>query len=138
MKTSLLTSNNKRHINIPVILLIAIVSLFSTKITGAESAGTKAALGKSDSIIVTKTRVSKKYKIKIYPNVTNEVLFFSAVGEEGKVYELFVFGMDGKLIKRIQVRNRETTLLRTFQKGSYFYEVFSNDERIENGSMVIQ
>jgi len=45
--------------------------------------------------------------------------------------------MDGKLVKRIQVRNRETTLLKTFQKGSYMFEVFSNDERIENGSMLI-
>ena len=81
--------------------------------------------------------MSKKYKIRIYPNATHEVLFFSANGEEGKIYELFVFDMDGKLVKRIQVRNRETTLLKTFQKGSYMFEVFSNDERIENGSMLI-
>jgi len=90
-----------------------------------------------DSVIVTKSQVSKKYKIRIYPNATHEVLFFSANGEEGKIYELFVFDMDGKLVKRIQVRNRETTLLKTFQKGSYMFEVFSNDERIENGSMLI-
>jgi hypothetical protein len=138
MKTSLLTANNKRFINIPVLLLIALISLFSTRTTGTGHAGLTTATSASDSVIVTKSRVSKKYKVKIYPNTTNEVLFFTATGEEGKVYELFVFSMDGKLIKRIQVRNRETTLLKTFEKGNYMYEVFSNDERIENGNMIIQ
>ena len=92
---------------------------------------------KADSIIVTKTQVSKKCTIRIYPNATHEVLFFSVNGGEQKVYDLFIFNMDGKLVSRTQVRNRETTLLKSFAKGSYFFEVFSNDERIENGSMTI-
>jgi hypothetical protein len=77
-------------------------------------------------------------KIRLYPNVTNEVLFFTADGQEGKVYQLFVFNMDGKVAKQTQVRNRETTLLSKFDKGNYLFEVFSNDDKIENGTIAVK
>jgi hypothetical protein len=138
MKTSILTYSNNRYNKLSVIFLILLICLFSKNSIGAEPLKLRISLAQTDSVIVTKTKVSKKYKVRIYPNTTHEVLFFTAAGEEGKVYELFVFSIEGKLIKRIQVRNRETTLLKTFEKGSYIYEVFSNDERIENGNMTIQ
>ena len=91
-----------------------------------------------DSILVKIAQSSKQHKIRLYPNVTQEVLFFTADGEEGKVYQLFVFNMDGKLSKQTQVRNRETTLLSRFEKGNYLFEVFSNDDRIENGIISVK
>jgi len=94
--------------------------------------------GVNDTIVISKSQTSKKYKIKIYPSATNEVLFFSASGETGKVYQLYVFDMDGKLVKQTQIRNKETTLLAHFVKGSYMFDVFSDDEKIENGTMVVR
>ena len=91
-----------------------------------------------DSIIVTKTQTNKKYKVKLYPNATSEVLFFSASGEDGKVYQFYLFDMDGKLIKQTQIRNRETTLITKIEKGTYLFEVFSDDERIENGNLTVK
>jgi hypothetical protein len=91
-----------------------------------------------DSILVTIAQSSKTHKIRLYPNVTNEVLFFTADGQDGKVYQLFVYNMDGKIAKQTQVRNKETTLLAKFEKGNYLFEVFSNDEKIENGSISIK
>jgi hypothetical protein len=135
MKTMQLFPKNKRFV-FPVPLQMILLLMFNIQSIKANEIQSLTAPD-HDSVIVTKSQVSKKYKIRIYPNATHEVLFFSANGEEGKLYELFVFDMDGKLVKRIQVRNRETTLLKTFQKGSYMFEVFSNDERIENGSMLI-
>lgn len=92
----------------------------------------------NDTIVISKSQTSKKYKIKIYPSATNEVLFFSASGESGKVYQLYVFDMDGKLVKQTQIRNKETTLLAHFVKGNYMFDVFSDDEKIENGTMVVR
>jgi len=92
----------------------------------------------NDTIVINKSQTSKKYKIKIYPSATNEVLFFSASGESGKVYQLYVFDMDGKLVKQTQIRNKETTLIAHFVKGSYMFDVFSDDEKIENGTMVVR
>jgi len=91
-----------------------------------------------DSIIVTKGQTNKKYKVKLYPNATSEVLFFSASGEDGKVYQFYLFDMDGKLIKQTQIRNRETTLISKIEKGTYLFEVFSDDERIQNGNLTVK
>lgn len=91
-----------------------------------------------DTIVINKTQGNNKYKIKLYPNATHEVLFFTAVGEENKIYQLFIFDVDGKLVKQTAVRNRQTGFLAKLNRGNYVYEVFSNDERIENGSVVVK
>jgi hypothetical protein len=91
-----------------------------------------------DSILVNKLLTSKKYKIKIYPGATQEVLFFNASGEDGKVYQFFLFDIEGNMIKQTQIRNKQTTILTNFNKGCYTFEVFSDDEHIENGTLTIK
>jgi hypothetical protein len=92
----------------------------------------------SDTILVQKQLTSKKNKIKLYPNANHQVLFFSASGQEGKVYQLFLFDIDGKLVKQVNIRNRQTTVLNRIEKGNYVFEVFSDDERIENGQVIVK
>lgn len=94
--------------------------------------------GPRDTILISKTQSSRKHKIRLYPNADNNVLFFSASGEAGRVYQLFLFDMEGKLSKQVQIRNRETTVLTNIIRGNYLFEVFSDDERIENGQVVIR
>ena len=91
-----------------------------------------------DSIVVEKQYTNKKYKIRLYPNANQEVLFFSASGEAGKIYQLFLFDMDGKLVKQANIKNRQTTVINQFDKGVYLFEVFSDDERIENGKVTVR
>ena len=96
------------------------------------------AAGLRDTILINKTLTSKKHKIKLYANADNSVIFFTASGEAGRVYQLYLFDVDGKLNKQIQIRNRETTVLTNVSKGSYVFEVFSDDERIENGQLLVR
>ena len=91
-----------------------------------------------DSIVISKLLTSKKYKIKIYPGASHEVLFFTASGEQGKVYQFFMFDVDGNLVKQTQIRNKQTTIITNFNKGCYTFEVFSDDEHIENGTLTIK
>jgi hypothetical protein len=91
-----------------------------------------------DTILINKTLTSKKHKIRLYANADNSVIFFTASGEPGRVYQLYLFDVDGKLNKQIQIRNKETTVLTNIIKGSYLFEVFSDDERIENGQLVVR
>ncbi len=91
-----------------------------------------------DTILVQKNQISKKIKIKLYPNANHQVLFFSASGEAGKVFQLFLFDIDGKLVKQVNIRNKQTTVLNRIEKGSYLFEVFSDDERIENGQVIVK
>jgi len=98
-------------------------------------------IGRSDtvhSIQVNKSLVSKKNKIRLFPDAKQQVLFFSANGEEKRVYQLYLFDMDGRLVNQASIRNRETTVLTTLCEGNYLFEVFTDDERIENGHLVVR
>jgi hypothetical protein len=89
------------------------------------------------TILVNKSQISKKYKIGLYPDARNQVLFFSASGVEKKIYQLYLFDMDGKLVNQASIRNRETTVLTNIPDGNYLFQVFSNDERIEDGQLTV-
>ena len=91
-----------------------------------------------DTILVQKQTTSKKHKIRIYPDAAQGVLFFSASGQEGKMYQLFLFDVQGSLVKQANIKNKQSTFLDNIEKGSYLFEVFSNDERIENGQVIIK
>src|ERR1700728_342620 len=90
------------------------------------------------SIQVNRSLSSKKHKIRLYPDARQQVLFFSANGEDGKIYQLYLFDMDGRLVHQAQIRNKETTVLTTISEGNYLFEVFTDDERIENGSVAVR
>jgi len=90
------------------------------------------------SIQVNKSQSSKRHKIRLYPDARQQVLFFSANGEDGKVYQLYLFDMDGRLVNQTRIRNRETTVLTNISEGNFLFEVFTDDERIENGSLTVR
>jgi hypothetical protein len=90
------------------------------------------------SIQVSKSQTSKKHKIRLYPDARQQVLFFSANGEDGKVYQLFLFDMDGRLVSQTHIRNKETTVLTNMTEGNFLFEVFTDDERIENGQVTVR
>ena len=97
-----------------------------------------ASAGVRDTILISKAQTNKKYKVRMYPNAQHTVLFFSASGQTGKVYQLYLFDLDGRLTKQTHIRNKETTVLTNIVKGNYTFEVFSDDERIENGVLTIK
>ena len=49
-----------------------------------------------------------------------------------------LFDMDGRLVSQTQIRNRETTVLTNISEGNFLFEVFTDDERIENGQVIIK
>ena len=65
------------------------------------------------SIQVNRSQTSKKHKIKLYPDARQQVLFFSATGDEGKVYQLYLFDMDGRLLSREEWDTRKGEWLPT-------------------------
>lgn len=92
----------------------------------------------NDTILVQKQVTSKRIKAKLYPDANHEALFFSVRGNNEKVYQLFLFDMAGKLVKQANIRNKQITVVDNFEKGNYLFEIFSNDERIENGQVIIR
>lgn len=124
--------------SVPAIIAVLLLAVFSQSysVPPWEYKSSKAYY--FDSILVQKQVTSKKYKIRLYPNTNQQVLFFSASGESGKVYQLFLFDMDGALVKQANIRNKQTTVINNLEKGIYLFEVFSDDERIENGKVTVR
>lgn len=106
--------------------------------SGMRSASINSCKDTIHSIQVSKSQSSKKNKIRLYPDARQQVLFFSAGGEERKVYQLYLFDMDGRLVSQASIRNRETTVLTNITEGNYLFEVFTDDERIENGHLAVR
>ncbi|HUP13590.1 MAG TPA: T9SS type A sorting domain-containing protein [Niastella sp.] len=130
----------KKHRNIrtlPALFTLAI--LFATAAANA-STGCPLSIPASspDTILVQKQVTSKKHKIKLYPGTDQDALFFSVRGTEEKVYQLFLFDVAGNLIRQANIKGRQTTVIDNIEKGNYLFEVFSDDERIENGQVIIR
>jgi len=91
-----------------------------------------------DSIFIHKQAMSRLHKISMYPDANQKVVFFSVKGEEGKAYQLFIFDLEGKLVKQTEIRNKQTTVIKELEKGIYVFDVFSDDIKIGNGDMTVR
>jgi hypothetical protein len=91
-----------------------------------------------DSIFIFKQSLSKSQKILLYPDAGQKVVFFSVKGEEGRAYQLFIFDLEGRLVKQTEIRNKQTTVIKQIEKGIYLFDVFSNDMKIGNGQMTVR
>lgn len=101
-------------------------------------AGEKINPAEVDSIIIQKLNNNHKHTVNIYTNTSQKVLFFSAQGDEGNTYKFLLFRQKGVLVKQSKIRNRETTVVSKPEKGSYYYEVFSDNVLIESGTILVQ
>lgn len=93
---------------------------------------------KKDSIIIQKTINNQKHIVNIYTNPSQKVLFFNAQGDEGKTYQLLLFREKGVLVNQTKVKNRETSVVSKPEKGNYYYEVYSDNQKIESGTIIVR
>ena len=89
------------------------------------------------SIKINRSLVSKKYSIRLYADMKQEAVFFSASGPKQKFYQLYLFDLTGRLISQASIAHKQTTLVEMKTKGTYLFEVFSDDEKIESGEVLV-
>lgn len=121
---------HQRNTGVVKVTTLLIVMLFC--VTKASASLT------TDTIFIQKNNIVKSHRISLYPDANQKVVFFSVRGEEGKVYQLYVFDLAGQLVRQAETRNKQTTLLKDIPNGAYFFEVFSDDKRIGNGQIAIR
>lgn len=73
----------------------------------------------------------------MYTDASQTAVFFNVKGHQGNVYHLYVFDMDGRLIKHTEARSEQTTYIKKMEKGIYLFEVFNNDDKIGNGQIAV-
>jgi|GEM_PF-2530886 len=139
MKTSSFTNGRRKYFYLLLIVLAPCLAyaVLTTKGKNIFPDQSKRGVLK-DSIIITKTTTSKIYDVKLYTNASNKVLFFSVSGEENKVYELAIFNQENNKIKELHLRNRQTSLIAQLPKGTYVFHVYSDEEQIEKGNLVVK
>ncbi len=136
------TETVRKHFNIrtlPALLTIAILFAGNASVGCLPIAiGTSVPAYLQDTILVQKRTTSKKHRIKLYSATEQDVLFFSVRGSVKKEYQLFLFDVAGNLIRQANIKNKQTTVIDNIEKGNYLFEVFSDDERLENGQVIIR
>jgi hypothetical protein len=128
----------RKHFNIRTLPALFAIAILFTAAGANASTGCPLSIPAPDTILVQKQITSKKHRIKLYPNAEQDVLFFSVRGPEEKVFQLFLFDVAGNLIKQANIKGRQTTVIDNIEKGNYLFEVFSDDERLENGQVIIR
>ena len=119
-------------------LIAALVFHCAALFISLESYAGAPVTGMNDSILVHKRMINRSHKVALYPDAMQKVLFFTVKGDQGKVYQLYLFDVAGKLIEQREVRNKQTTYITDFEKGMYVFDVFCDDERIGNGEIAVR
>ena len=92
----------------------------------------------SYTIIVNKLFENKNYKIEMQTNSSLHQLLITGGSDQKKMYRFYLFDIDGKLKSRAMIRSNEKTAFVNIAKGNYFFEIFNDDERIENGQLTVK
>ena len=79
----------------------------------------------------------KKSTIKLYPNPSpNGVITVNSTINES--LHFYVFDLEGTLLHRIILKGKDQKKISNLKKGTYIYDVFKNDESIEQGEIVVK
>ena len=88
----------------------------------------------SDSLKV-KASVSRN-NVRLYPNPSpnGTITVNSTVNEP---LHFYVFDLEGTLLHRITLKGKEQRTITNLERGTYMYDVFKNDESIEQGKIIV-
>jgi hypothetical protein len=120
------------------IIFLAFAMIVSAGAYGAYPKPLDTAGKRSDSILIYKKILNRSYKIGLYPDAEQKVVFFTVKGAEGKVYQLYLFDLDGNLVKQLEIRNKQTSFISEMERGMYSFDVFCDDDKIGNGQIAFR
>lgn len=75
--------------------------------------------------------------VRIRKEIKKGRLRFSSHCKQDRNLTISLFDMHGKLVRQVLVRTNQTSSFSEISRGNYFFEIFSNDQRIENGSITV-
>jgi len=67
----------------------------------------------------------------------NEVSIFTNASS-GKTIELRFYSARKKIIEKVSINSGKETVVKDFKKGTYLYECFDNNLRIQSGTIVLE
>jgi hypothetical protein len=94
--------------------------------------------GTSDTAVIKKISGDRNQDIQLFSDTDKKTLLFSVKFKQKKNYRFYMFDMDGNLIAENDIFNKQGVEFTNMQKGDYYFEIFSGDTRIENGTLTIK
>lgn len=98
--------------------------------------------GKTKKSFLVQNNSSKERKavvpinVRLYPNPSPDgtVIINSTVNEP---LHFYVFDLEGTLLHRILLKGKKQQKITNLERGTYMYDVFKNDESIEQGKIIV-
>lgn len=81
----------------------------------------------------------KKINVRIYPNPSpNGTVYISSNHNSDKELQFYVFDLEGTMMHNIKLNAKGKKTITGLKKGVYMYDVFSDDESIERGKIIVK
>ena len=91
----------------------------------------------SDDLSLKLKSTEGKSVVKIYPNPSYGKVSVSANTPSPSLH-FYVFDLEGTLVYQAVLNTKERKLIEHLKKGTYLYDVFINDESVEEGKIIIK
>jgi hypothetical protein len=88
----------------------------------------------SDSLNGDKVIVEYKVRLRPNPSPTGTIVINST---SNVPLHFYVFDLEGTLLHRLILKPKEQRTITDLEKGIYTYDVFKNDESIEQGKIIV-
>jgi hypothetical protein len=69
------------------------------------------------------------------PSYTGDI---SVTSKSEQVLHFYIFDLEGTLIYQTVLKSKEKKAISSLTKGTYMYNVFANDESIEEGKLLVK
>ncbi len=91
-----------------------------------------------DSIVISKISENKDYSIQLSSGNSPHKFLISVNKQQQKNYRFYMFDINGNMKAQIDIRSNEKVAFVNIEKGNYYYQIMSDDEKIENGQLTVK
>ena len=91
----------------------------------------------SDSLLIKPYYVGKKHIVRLYPDPASNSSVNIDSNTEGELH-FYIFDVNGVMLYRSSLKGHEEKNIPDLKKGIYTYDVFKDDESVEQGSIIVK
>ena len=117
------------------LLFVSLFLLFSLSVFAQADFESTSNTVSNDSSLKIKTEQGRSV-VRLYPNPSYGKVSVSA--NTSSALHFYIFDLDGTLIFQAVLNNKERKTIDHLKKGTYLYDVFENDESVEEGKIIIK
>ena len=117
-------------------LLFITVSLSASATATIAKSDFQVRINFSDSVQIY-SHTTKRDHVRLFPNPTSTVTV-TIHSNTNETLHFYVFDLENTLLYRIELKGRKEKTIRNLKKGIYTYDVFKNDESIEQGKIIVK